>query len=224
MKILVIDDEPKLTAFLKEGLEEFGFKVTESNDPEIGEVLATSGKFDFIILDIHMPDITGFDIIRRVRAKEVSSAVIILSAMSSIEDKEEAFEAGADDFLVKPFELKELVLRIKNISKRTGASTSKKILMMADLVLDLNLKKAKRNEKEIALTNREFELLNYLFQNQGRVVSRAEIAEKVWGQNFDTGTNTIDVYINFLRRKIDTHSEKKLLHTVVGMGYLLHEK
>lgn len=224
MKILVIDDEPNLTAFLKEGLEEFEHKVTVCNDSEIGEILATSGKFDIIILDINMPDITGFDIIRSVRTRDLQCPILVLSAMSSILDKEQGFEAGADDYLVKPFEFRELLLRIKNLTKRSVPGQSYKQLKLADLVLDLNLKKARRGLQEISLTNREFDLLRYLFQNQGRVVSRAEIAENVWGQSFDTGTNTIDVYINFLRRKIDASSDTKLLHTVVGMGYLLREQ
>ncbi|WP_304236913.1 response regulator transcription factor [Jiulongibacter sediminis] len=223
MKILVIDDEPSLTAFLKEGLEEFEHKVTTCNDSEIGEILATSGKFDIVILDINMPGITGFDIIRSVRTQGIQCPILVLSAMASILDKEEGFEAGADDYLVKPFEFRELLLRIKNLSKRSIPGQAPKQLKLSDLVLDLNLKNAKRNQREISLTNREFDLLKYLFQNQGRVVSRAEIAENVWGQSFDTGTNTIDVYINFLRRKIDTNAKKKLLHTVVGMGYLLRE-
>ncbi len=224
MKILIVEDEPKLITFLRKGLEEFGHEVTVATDGETGELFALSKTFDALIIDINLPKQNGFDLLRNIRAKEVHTPAIILTAMSSLSDKEEGFEAGADDYLVKPFEFKELILRLKNITKRHSGETGSRILKLGTLTLDLNLKRAKRNDREIPLTNKEFELLKYLFLNKSRVISRAELAENVWEQRFDTGTNTIDVYINFLRKKIDNGTEKKLLHTVVGMGYLFREE
>lgn len=224
MKILIVDDEPKLTAYLQEGLEEFGHEVSVAHDGEVGELFALSRNFDVMIVDVNIPKQSGFDLIRQLRAREINTPIIILSAMSMLAHKEEGFEAGANDYLIKPFEFKELLLRIKNITRHKSGDTPSRMLKLGNLSLDLNLKRARRNDQEILLTNKEFELLKYLFLNKERVISRAELAEKVWGQRFDSGTNTIDVYINFLRKKIDQGAEKKMLHTIVGMGYLFREE
>ena len=225
MKILVVEDEPKLASFIKKGLEEQSCEVEVAFDGQIGRTMAVNNSYDVIVLDVNLPKINGFDVVQSLRQQQIKTPVLMLTAMGSVDDKLTGFEAGADDYLVKPFEFRELMARLKALHKRgSDAGPQTNVLKVADLELDLNEKIARRANKRIELTAKEFGLLEYLMRNRGRVVSRIDIAEKVWDIHFDTGTNVIDVYVNFLRKKIDKDFSTKLIHTVIGMGYMLKEE
>lgn len=224
MKILVVEDEAKVADFLKKGLEENGYEVDLAYDGFIGEKLALRNEYDILILDVILPSINGIDLCRRIRDKKPSVPVLMLTALGTTDDKVAGFDAGADDYLVKPFEFQELLARIRALVKRsTGVIQTSTILRVADLELNLDKKSAKRGNINIELTAKEFALLEFLMKNKGRVVSRADIAEKVWDITFDTGTNVVDVYINILRKKLDKDFEPKLIHTRIGLGYTLNE-
>ncbi|MBN8820820.1 MULTISPECIES: response regulator transcription factor [Spirosoma] len=225
MKILVVEDEPKLASFVRKGLEEQSCEVDVAYDGQLGRTMALNNLYDVIIMDINLPKMNGFDVVQSIRQEKNRTPVLMLTAMGSVDDKLTGFEAGADDYLVKPFEFRELMARLRALTKRnTEGSMQANVLKVADLELDLNEKIARRGSKRIELTAKEFGLLEYLIRNRGRVVSRVDIAEKVWDIHFDTGTNVIDVYVNFLRKKIDKDFPKKLIHTVIGMGYMLKEE
>ena len=225
MRVLLVEDEPKVVDFVKKGLEEQGFEVVVAYDGQMGERLAISGNHDLLILDAILPYQNGFELCRNIRKKNIHTPVLMLTALSTIDDKISGFDAGADDYLVKPFEFKELVARIKALTKRsTGVMQTTNTLKVADLELNMDKKHAVRGEKIIELTAKEFSLLEFLMRSKGRVVSRSEIAEKVWDINFDTGTNVVDVYINILRKKIDRDYDQKLIHTRVGLGYSLDDE
>lgn len=225
MKILVVEDEPKLASFVKRGLEEQSCEVDVAYDGQIGQAMALSNTYDVIVLDVNLPKMNGFDLAQSLRRNQIKTPILMLTALGSVEDKLEGFESGADDYLVKPFEFRELMARLRALYKR-GQDTGIKanVLKVADLELDLNEKVARRGGKRIELTAKEFGLLEYLMRNRGRVVSRIDIAEKVWDIHFDTGTNVIDVYVNFLRKKVDKDFPARLIHTVIGMGYMLKEE
>ncbi|GAA4466558.1 response regulator transcription factor [Nibrella saemangeumensis] len=225
MKILVVEDEPKLASFVKRGLEEQSCEVDVAYDGQIGQTMALSNSYDVIVLDVNLPKMNGFDLAQSLRKNQIKTPILMLTALGSVEDKLEGFESGADDYLVKPFEFRELMARLRALYKR-GQDTGVKanVLKVADLELDLNEKVARRGGKRIELTAKEFGLLEYLMRNRGRVVSRIDIAEKVWDIHFDTGTNVIDVYVNFLRKKVDKDFPARLIHTVIGMGYMLKEE
>ncbi|WP_461095252.1 response regulator [Spirosoma gilvum] len=225
MKILVVEDEPKLASFVRKGLEEQSCEVDVAYDGQLGRTMALNNPYDVIIMDINLPKMNGFDVVQSIRQEKNRTPVLMLTAMGSVDDKLTGFEAGADDYLVKPFEFRELMARLRALTKRNSeGSMQTNVLKVADLELDLNEKIARRGAKRIELTAKEFGLLEYLIRNRGRVVSRVDIAEKVWDIHFDTGTNVIDVYVNFLRKKIDKDFPKKLIHTVIGMGYMLKEE
>lgn len=225
MKILVVEDEPKLASFVRKGLEEQSCEVDVAFDGQVGRNMALNNLYDVIIMDINLPKMNGFDVVQSIRQEQNRTPVLMLTAMGSVDDKLTGFEAGADDYLVKPFEFRELMARLRALTKRSSdAGMQSNILKVADLELDLNEKIARRGDKRIELTAKEFGLLEYLMRNRGRVVSRVDIAEKVWDIHFDTGTNVIDVYVNFLRKKIDKDFPQKLIHTVIGMGYMLKEE
>lgn len=226
MRILLIEDDERLAELIKRGLTEEGFDVTVAYDGQYGKKLAISGNFDIIIMDIILPKINGIDLCREIRLQLPEIPVIMLTALGSIEDKLEGFDAGTDDYMVKPFEMRELVARIRSIIKRRSKDSQKRVFVLryADLEMNLHTKEVKRNNIEIKLTPKEFKLLEYMLNNPERVLTRAEIAEKVWNTYFDTGTNFIDVYINYLRKKIDKGFEKKLIHTKQGMGFILKEE
>jgi DNA-binding response OmpR family regulator len=224
MKILVIEDEPKVAAFIKEGLELQNFNVTIAYDGFFGKKLALENFYDVLILDLLIPYVNGLDLCKQLRLEGYKAPILILSALSSVDDKVMGLDSGADDYMVKPFDFRELIARIKALSNRyTDNLKDHKILSMADLELDIYKKTVKRNGKMIDLTFKEFLLLEYLLKNKNRVVSRAEINEKVWGEMYDSGTNIIDVYINFLRRKVDKGYKNKLIYTMVGMGYMMRD-
>jgi two-component system, OmpR family, copper resistance phosphate regulon response regulator CusR len=224
MKILLIEDEPQVVEFLKKGLAEKGYETEVAYDGQMGERLASKGDFDLIILDVILPNINGYDLCKRIREKGLQVPVLMLTALGTTDDKVSGFDAGADDYLVKPFEFEELLARIKALTRRSsGLLQTSKVIKIADLTLDLYKKSATRQDKSIDLTGKEFELLEFLMKNMGRVLSRVEIAEKVWEITFDTGTNVVDVYISILRKKIDKDFEEKLIHTKVGLGYYIDE-
>jgi len=224
VKILVIEDEPKVVAFLKKGLEEQGYDIDIAYDGHTGYKLAFKNDHDLIILDVILPHMNGIDVCQKIRQNNIHVPILMLTALGTTDDKIEGFDAGADDYLVKPFEFKELLARVKALTKRaSGISHGSGLLKVADLELDLNKKVAKRNGKFIGLTAKEFSLLEYFMRNKGKVVSRAEISERIWDIKFDTGTNIVDVYVNILRKKIEKDFDTKLIHTRVGMGYIFDE-
>jgi DNA-binding response OmpR family regulator len=219
MKILVIEDEKKVARFLKLGLEGEDHQVEIAYDGETGERLALTGKYDVIVLDIMLPRKNGIEVLKSLRSSGVATPVLILTAKGNLEDKVEGLDKGADDYLVKPFAVAEFMARVRSLGRRVGEKST--VLKVADLELDPVTRKAKRNEREIALTNREYALLEYFVRNVNRVLTRTVISEHIWEYNFDTGTNIVEVYVNKLRNKIDSHSEKKLIQTVRGAGYML---
>jgi len=209
---------------ISKGLEENGFKTQVAYDGFIGKRLADANDYNLMILDVNLPQINGYELCAGIRLKNPYVPIIMLTALGSTEDKLLGFEKGADDYIVKPFEFRELLARIKALLKRSQADQqSHSILKVADLVIDLDSKSVSRGDHPIELTAKEFSLLEYLVRNKGKVISKADIAEKIWNINFDTGTNVIEVYVNFLRKKIDRNYPVKLIHTQIGMGYILKE-
>jgi DNA-binding response OmpR family regulator len=224
MKILLIEDEPQVVEFLRKGLTEKGYETEVAFDGQMGEKLASKGDFDLIILDVILPNINGYELCKLIRQKGLLVPVLMLTALDNTDDKVTGFDSGADDYLVKPFEFEELLARINALTRRaSGLIQTSRVIKIADLNLNLNKKSATRGDKHIDLTGKEFELLEFLMKNKGRVLSRVEIAEKVWDITFDTGTNVVDVYISILRKKIDRDFEEKLIHTKVGLGYYIDE-
>lgn len=231
MKILVVEDEQKVSEVLKRGLLEAGYEVDTAFDGESGLRLAASGVYDLVLLDINLPGINGLELCKRLREKDEVTPVLMLTALGMSEDIVTGLEAGADDYMAKPFRFNELYARVKALTRRkkiTSASLTPEagkvhleFFKLDDLVIDFDGKEVKRANKAIQLTAREYALLEYLARNKGRVRSRLEIAEAVWGLDFETGTNFIDVYINYLRNKIDKPFGTKLIHTVTGFGYIL---
>jgi two-component system, OmpR family, copper resistance phosphate regulon response regulator CusR len=225
-KILIIEDEQKIADTLKMGLAENGYHVEVAYDGKIGERLFSAHDFNLIVLDINLPGINGYELTKIIRARDVHIPIIMLTSLSSLNDKIEGYDAGADDYMIKPFEFRELLVKIRVLLKRTMSSQQipvGNLLQAADLVMNLDSKEVKRGDDKINLTVKEFQLLEYLLRNKNRVVSRADIAVNVWDIDFDTNTNIIDVYISYLRNKIDKPYEHKLIQTHVGMGYILKE-
>ncbi|WP_406843429.1 response regulator transcription factor [Flavobacterium soyae] len=223
MKILVVEDDQRVAELIQRGLSEHGFSPTVAYDGLSGKKLAINNEYDLIITDIILPKLDGLDLCKEVRQIKPNLPIIMLTALGTTNDKVEGFDAGADDYLTKPFEMRELLVRIRALLKRSNTTINNIgfILKYADLEMNLQTKNVKRNETEINLTPKEFKLLEYMLRNSERVLSRTEIAEKVWDTLFDTGTNFIDVYINYLRKKIDKNFDKKLIHTRSGMGFIL---
>jgi heavy metal response regulator len=220
MRILVIEDERKIADFLKRGLKEEGYAVDIACDGEEGHFLATTQEYDLIILDLMLPKIDGLSLCRKLRAEKITGPILILTVKDSVKDKVSGLDSGADDYLTKPFAFEELLARVRALLRKSETPTPTK-LKAADLELDLVTHKVIRGGKDIALTPKEFALLEYLMRNEGTVVTRTMISEHVWDINFDTFTNVIDVYINYLRKKIDLGQKKKLIQTVRGRGYSL---
>ncbi len=224
MKVLIIEDEKKVAAFIKKGLEELSYQTEIAFDGLSGVQMAVSNDFDVIILDINLPLLNGFKVCEEIRKTHQNIPVLMLTALSSTDDKLMGFDSGTDDYLAKPFEFKELIARIKSLTKRSiGLKQNENLLKFADLEMNLDSKIVKRASTKIDLTAKEFALLEYFLKNKNKVVSRVEIAENVWDISFDTGTNVIDVYVNFLRKKIDKEFSPKLIHSKIGMGYILSE-
>lgn len=222
-KILIVEDEKKIADTLKIGLIENGYHAEVAYDGKIGERLFFQHAFNLVILDINLPGINGYELCRIIRAHSQGIPVIMLTSLSRLNDKVEGYNAGADDYMVKPFEFKELLLKIQVLLKRTMHQHIPvgNLLRAGDLEMNLDNKEVRRGEKKINLTAKEFQLLEFLLRNKNRVVSRADISINVWDIDFDTNTNIIDVYISYLRNKIDKEYSHKLIQTQIGMGYIL---
>lgn len=232
MRILVVEDETKVAEVLKRGLVEAGYETDVAYDGQIGLRLAKSGSYDLIVLDVNLPLLNGLELCKQLREKDELTPVLMLTALGMSDDIVAGLEAGADDYLPKPFRFNELYARIKALTRRRrvqmpqtlatdGAKLPEEKLILADLEIDFDAREVKRAGKALQLTAKEYALLEYLARNAGRVRSRLEIAETVWGLTFDTGTNFIDVYINYLRNKVDKPFTPKLIHTITGFGYVL---
>lgn len=223
--ILIVEDEKKIADSLKQGLIENGFNSEVAYDGAIGLKIFRSRPFQLVILDINLPGINGYELCKEIRKINTSVPVVMLTSMSAVEDKIEGFDAGADDYIIKPFDFRELLVRIRALLKRIHATVATGTLLKAgDLVMNLDSKEVTRAGQHISLTAKEFQLLEYMLRNKNRVLSRADIALQVWDIDFDTRTNVIDVYVNYLRKKIDKGFEEPLIHTQVGMGYVLKDK
>jgi len=222
MRLLVIEDEKKVASFIKKGLEEEHYAVDVAYDGEEGLYLSETNDYDLVILDLMIPKIHGWDVLKKIRAKRNNVPILVLTARDSIEDKVKGLDSGCDDYLTKPFAFAELLARIRALLRREKAE-KEPILRIADLTLSLVTHKVARRGKEIELTSREYTLLEYFMRNPDKVLTRTMISEHVWDYHFDSMTNVIDVYVNYLRRKIDKDFEPKLIHTIRGIGYIMKE-
>lgn len=231
-KILLVEDEAPVVSFIKKGLSEEGFEVSVAFDGKTGLKLALENSFDLIILDIMLPEMNGLEVCKAIREENTNVPILFLTALGTPENIVLGLENGADDYLVKPFKFIELVARIKNLIRRIDGKISKStqqkiddknIFTFLDVVINDYTKKVTRADEEISLTSTEFKLLLFFVKNKNKVLSRQEILEAVWGVNYDLGTNVVDVYVNYLRKKIDLKSEDKIIHTIIGMGYVLKE-
>ncbi|WP_316777413.1 response regulator transcription factor [Pedobacter antarcticus] len=227
MHILVVEDNHRVSELITRGLEEQQYTVTQAYDAVFGKKLAMSGDFSLIIIDIILPGMNGLELSKEIRSFNPVIPIIMLTALGATDDKIDGFNAGADDYMVKPFEMRELIVRIRTLINRkhlqNGQHTGS-CLKFADLEIDRLTKTVKRNDIEIDLTPKEFKLLEYMMENPERILSRVEISEHVWDTHFDTGTNYIDVYINYIRKKVDKDFGDKLIHTKSGMGFMLKQK
>jgi two-component system copper resistance phosphate regulon response regulator CusR len=224
MRILLIEDEPKTLAFIRKGLEENGYAVDTAADGLEGLRLAMAGTHQIIISDIVLPGMSGIQLCRQIREMHNETPLLMLTALGGVGHVVEGLDSGADDYLVKPFEFQELLARIRTLTKRGAVVLQgNQVLTLADLELNLQTRVVKRGGREIQLTAREYALLEFLLRNKGRVLSRQEIVRQVWGLDFDTGTNMVEVYVNYLRRKIDRDFPEKLIHTQFGLGYVMKQ-
>jgi len=225
MKVLLIEDEVKAVQALTRGLNEYQIDVDFAYDGTTGCKLAEANEYDVIISDIIVPGINGFDLTRELRNRGITTPVLLLTALSSTDDKVTGLEVGADDYLTKPYEFKELLARVKALSRRGKEPPMPKItLSFGDTEMNLTSKEVFRQGKKIDLTPKEFALMEYFIRHKGRAISKAEIADKVWDINFETTSNVVEVYVNYLRNKIDKPFEKKIIHTVFGVGYILKDE
>ncbi|MFT5207238.1 MAG: heavy metal response regulator [Candidatus Omnitrophota bacterium] len=223
MRILLVEDEAKIASFIKRGLKEERYAVDMAATAEKGLYLSDINSYDLIILDINLPDLDGFSVCKKIRKNSIATPVLMLSARSAVKDRVTGLDSGADDYLSKPFAFEELLARIRSLTrKKTQSYTT--VLKVDDLELDRVSHKVKRADREIELTVKEYALLDYFMEHQGQVVTRTMLTEHVWNEDFDSFTNVIDVYVNYLRNKIDKDQKKKLIHTVRGTGYVLKEK
>lgn len=220
MRILVIEDEAKVASFIKRALEEESYAVDLSADGVQGLDLGLSGSYDLIVIDLMLPGLPGLEVLKRLRKEKIQAPVLILTAQSQIDQKVKGLDAGADDYLTKPFAIDELLARVRALLRR-GATETPGVLQIDDLVLNPATREVTRAGQRIDLTLKEYALLEYFMRHAGRVLTRPMISEHVWNQDFDTFTNVIDVYVNYLRNKIDRGRGRKLIHTVRGSGYML---
>jgi len=223
--ILIVEDEVRIADTLRIGLTENGFDVEVAYDGRLGYKLFQSRPFNLVVLDINLPIHSGYELCKMIRADNQDVPIIMLTALSSLEDKIEGYDAGADDYVIKPFEFRELLMKIRVLFRRSGNERVPvgNVLKAGDLQMNLDTKEVRREGQVINLTAKEFQLLEFLVRNKNRVVSRADIAVNVWEIDFDTNTNIIDVYINYVRNKVDKPFERKLIQTLVGMGYILKD-
>ena len=227
-KILLIEDETHVVSFIKKGLSEEGYEVSVALDGNTGLKMATNSVFDLLILDIMLPDINGLDICKNIRTSNKIVPILLLTALGTSENVVMGFEAGADDYLVKPFKFMELLARTKSLIRRSNLNTEKikgeskgEVFKFSEIIIDDYSKKVTCANKEISLTSTEYKLLLQFVKKPGKVISRMELLESVWGVDFDQGTNVVDVYVNYIRKKLSTVTDQKLIHTVIGMGYVM---
>lgn len=224
LKVLLVEDEVNVASFIQRGLSEAGYEVTVAMDGDTGYSLASAHEFAIILLDVMLPGINGLEVCRRLRQANNNTPVLMLTALGSTENVVTGLDSGADDYLVKPFKFAELQARIRSLTRRNFSVMEKPdMLSMADLVVNTTAKTVQRGGKPIALTATEYRLLEYMLKNQRKVLSRMEILEHVWGIDFNMGTNVVDVYVNYLRKKLDKGGNLPLIHTVIGMGYIMKE-
>jgi DNA-binding response OmpR family regulator len=222
MKVCLVEDEQKVAAFICKGLEEHGYKIKTAKNGSEAKVLILTEDFDLLILDIMLPDINGIELCRQIRLDNIQTPILILSALDQVQNKVAGLKAGADDYLIKPFHFSELLARIEALLRRQHITPKEDhTIIFDDLKLDTWSNVAERAGKQITLTAKEYTLLELFMRNPNKILSREFIAEQVWGIDFDTGTNFIDVYVNYLRKKIEKDFKRKLIHTVIGMGYTL---
>ncbi len=226
MNVLLIEDEPNVISFIRRGLMEANHSVSVAMDGVTGLQMIQSASPDIILLDLMLPGMNGIELCRKVRGMKINTPIIMLTALGTSENVVTGLQTGADDYVVKPFRVAELLARIAAVTRRSSAvTTANEYLLSADdLLVDTRGKIVTRNGERINLTAKEYNLLEFLLKNKGQVFSRSQIMERVWDIHFDTNTNVVDVYVNYVRRKIDREGSKKLIHTVVGMGYVLREE
>lgn len=226
MKILLIEDEAAVISLIERGLKEIGFEVSVAMDGNTGLQMVRNHDFDMVILDIMLPGVNGIQVCKEMRAQGISIPVLMLTALGSTENIVTGLDSGADDYMVKPFKITELMARVNALGRRMTRNnivSDAHILKISDLRLDTDTKRAFRGEEAISLTTTEYKLLEFFLKNQARVLSRMEILENVWDIDFNLGTNVVDVYVNYLRKKIDKNKNDKLIHTMIGMGYMMKE-
>lgn len=222
MNILLVEDESSIASMLTRGLTEEGYSVSVAPDGNTGFEMAVAHPYELFIIDIMLPGINGLALCKLLRKAKNSTPILLLTALGTTENVVAGLDAGADDYLVKPFKFTELIARIRALKRRhNGNFAEENKLQVADLEIDLDARIAKRSGNEIKLTSTEYRMLEYFMKNQRKVISRMDLLEHVWGVDFNMATNVVDVYVNYLRKKIDKEYEQKLLHTVVGMGYIL---
>ena len=221
MRIIVVEDERKVASFIRQGLEEEGYAVEVAHDGESAlELIASSPPADLVVLDLMLPRLDGFAVLKAARSRAVPTPVLVVTARDGVANKVKGLDLGADDYLTKPFSFDEFLARVRALLRR-GSGQRSPLLQIADLTLDPARRAVHRGSRRITLTTREYALLEYVMRNAGRVLTRAMLAEHVWGVDFDTESNIIDVYVGYLRRKIDGPGERRLLHTIRGAGYVL---
>jgi two-component system, OmpR family, copper resistance phosphate regulon response regulator CusR len=224
INILIVEDEQRLADILKKQLEDAGYNAKVASDGYLGKQYIEQHKFNLVILDINLPIINGYDLCREIRKVNRTIPIIMLTALGTPDNKIAGFDVGADDYITKPFDIRELLARINVFLKRAETNTEHDIIVVADLILDLSNKTVTRSDKKIDLTAKEYSLLELFLKNRGKLLSRETIINQVWGIDFDPGTNVIDVYVNYLRNKIDKEFDPKLIHTKFGFGFYCNEK
>jgi two-component system copper resistance phosphate regulon response regulator CusR len=224
MNILIVEDEPHIVSILKRGLVEEGFTPSVAPDGNIALKMISDHAFDLVVLDIMLPGINGLELCKIIKKNHPHVAVILLTALGTTENIVTGLDNGADDYLVKPFKMAELNARIRRLLRRFDGAQSEEVIVVGDLVLNLSAKNVKRANQEITLTATEYRLIEFLAKNKNKILSRIDILENVWDINFNMGTNVVDVYVNYLRKKVDKGYDSNLIHTVVGLGYILKEK
>lgn len=224
MKVLLVEDDPNLASVIKRGLSDSGYEVEHGKDGAIGLNMALESTYDLIILDVMLPLMSGIEVCKALRKEQVETPILMLTALGTTAHVVDGLDSGADDYMRKPFTFDELKARLRTLSRRNGHTlTNSNTLHAADLLLDLDRRVASRADTEITLTATEFRLLEFLMKNKNKVVTRMEILEHVWDINFNMGTNVVDVYVNYLRKKVDKQFEKKLIRTMIGIGYVLKD-
>jgi DNA-binding response OmpR family regulator len=225
MKILLVEDEAVIAGMLNKGLKEAGYEVTVAPDGLIGHEMAVKNQFDIMILDIMLPGMNGMQLCKQLRRQQIDTPILMLTALGTTENIVAGLDSGADDYLVKPFQFAELEARLRTLVRRKspGNNMPADLLQIGTLTLNTNTRSASLNGEPVSLTATEYRLLEFMLLNRGRVLSRMELLENVWGIDFNMSTNVVDVYVNYLRKKIDTNPAQKLIHTMIGMGYILKE-